>query len=321
MVVKQLLPRKTPLKNPLIAIDLMGCAREPLAIAESVMTEFAKAEGSSFVFLVHESVNLPASFNSVKAPDLFTDKDLPLNAARRKNTSLTLGIKLLASGRASALVTAGDTGTLVAASRLFLTPLLSSRTTALMTKLPTLKGHVLMGDLGAYVNAKAEHFCDFARLGVSFLQAEGIKNPKMAMLNIGQESTKGPAEWVKAHQLLHKFAKEKGIDFIGNIEACDLFMEDLQFVVSDALAGNILLKTAEGIAKMIMKAMKGSHNTPEWIDWSGYPGAILAGLPSPVIKIHGYSTEKAFSSALSSLQNLLQRDVTTKMKVLLQQTC
>lgn len=289
----------------------MGCGKEPVAIAEAVM---AMGSPFRFVFLVHESVKLSASFETKTAPDLFKDNDQPLHVVRKKTTSLIQGIKLLAEGEVEALITPGDTGTLVAASRLFLKPLLSSRTTALMTKLPTLSGHVLLGDLGAYVNAKAEHFCDFARLGIAFLQAEGVSHLKMAMLNIGQESTKGPAAWVEAHHLLKDLAAEKGVSFRGNIEACDLFMQDADLVITDALAGNILLKTAEGVAKMVMKALKGTGQTPSWLDWSGYPGAILAGLQKPLIKVHGYSTEKAFLSALKSLEGLLYRDVIKEMK-------
>lgn len=233
-----------------------------------------------------------------------------------KKTSLTVGIRLVAAGDVAGLITAGDTGTLVTAARLFMKPILPSKHTALMTKLPTLHSPVLLADVGAYVNAKAEHFLDFARLGTALLKAEGQKNIKMAMLNIGRESTKGPLEWTRAYQLLKKFSKEAGIKFAGNIEACDLFMEDLHLVITDALAGNILLKTAEGVAKMVMKATKG-RESPSWLDWSVYPGALLAGLESPIIKVHGYSNEKAFTSALTALHQLLEQRVIAKMQSLL----
>lgn len=312
MVGKQLLLRKQRLPNPEIAIDLMGCGLEPEAIAKAVM-----AEGSSlpyrFRFLVQEDVKLPKIYPVHKAPDCFEEGDAPLVVARRKKTSLTEGIRLVAQGDVVALITAGDTGTLVAASRLFLKPLLPSRTTALMTKLPTRHGPVLLADVGANVNAKAEHFLDFARLGTAFLHASGMKTLKMAMLNIGQESTKGPVEWTKAHQLLKELTD--GVKFRGNIEACDLFMEDLDLVITDALAGNILLKTAEGVAKMIMYAFKNSNgSSSSWLDWSSYPGAILAGLEAPIIKVHGYSNTKAFTSALQSLHGLLDNNTIAKMR-------
>ncbi|MEI6531259.1 MAG: hypothetical protein WCN87_00360 [Chlamydiota bacterium] len=314
MAGNQLLLKKKS-NTPLIAIDLMGCGREPVAIAESVM-----ATGSLFryIFLAHESCKLPSSYAVHYAPDLFTEKDNPLEVARRKKTSLTAGIKLLAEGKVDALITAGDTGTLIASSRLYLNTLLPSRKVALMTKLPTLKGQVLIGDLGANIHVKAEDFLEFAKLSIALLQAEGIARPKMALLNIGQESTKGSPEWVKAYSLLQEFSSEKEVTFLGNIEACDLFTEDVQIVITEALAGNILLKTAEGVAKMVLKALKGSLNLPPWLDWSAYPGALLSGLEVPIIKVHGYSDEKAFLSALASLERLLEEKTMDKMAELLE---
>ncbi len=309
MVENQLLLKKK-FSTPIVAIDLMGCDVEPVAIAKSVM---AAGFPFKYIFIVHESCKLPPCYEAHYASEIFSEKDNPLEVARRKKTSLTMGVQLIAVGKADAFITAGDTGTLIASSRLYLETLLPSKKLALMTKLPTLKGQVLLGDLGANIHVKAEDFLEFAKLGIAFLKASGIAHPKMGFLNIGQESTKGAPEWVKAYLLLQELSSKENVIFHGNIEPCNLFTEDLQLVITEALAGNILLKTAEGVAKMVLKALKGSLEKPLWLDWSDYPGALLVGLKVPVIKVHGYSTDKAFLSAISSIKGLLKEKVIDKM--------
>ena len=314
------LPRtKKPLKPKVtVAVDLMGSSLEPQGLAEALLeVQRAGNLSCSFLFLAHKSLKGSLSLKEQVfwVPDLFDEKDSPLHGVRRKKNSQTEGLRLVAAGHAQGFISAGDTGTLVTAARLFLKRLSKEiKTTALVTELPSLKNPVMLADVGANVHVKASHFVDFAKLGLACLKARGRKKITMGLLNIGQEATKGPSEWKKAYALLKEL---KGASFKGNIEPSNLFTGDVDLIITEALAGNILLKTAEGVAKMVMKTIK-SSSTQKWLDWSSYPGALLAGLEAPVIKVHGYATEKGFASALLFLMDLLDNRFIEKMKKSLQ---
>jgi glycerol-3-phosphate acyltransferase PlsX len=223
----------------------------------------------------------------------------PLLALRRKkNSSLSLGLHLLKNGQVNAFVSAGNTGALVAFSKRILKTFPGLSRPALLALMPTKKKPLAVLDVGANLQAKATQLVQFAHLGSAYQKARGIINPKVGILNIGSEASKGTSEIQLAYKTLSKLPS-----FAGNIEGKSVFDGDVDVLVTDGFTGNIFLKTAEGIASLVLDRIH-THRPSDLDDlrrhlhYAEHPGALLTGVRGAVVKCHGYSTPEAFSNGI-----------------------
>jgi glycerol-3-phosphate acyltransferase PlsX len=232
-----------------------------------------------------------------------------------KGTSMWNAIEAVKSGEAIAAVSAGNTGALMALSMFILRKVEGVHRPALVASWPTRKGVTAMLDLGADIAADAEQLVEFAIMGVAFARAvNGVQNPKVALLNIGEEELKGHESIREAARLLR--TSNLPIDFRGFIEADKIGSADLDVIVTDGFTGNIALKTAEGIAKMISDMLKDALKSGPLamlgaalampalkqfrskMDPRKVNGAVFLGLNGVVVKSHGGTDSVGFAQAI-----------------------
>lgn len=240
--------------------------------------------------------------------------ELPSVALRtKKDSSMRVAINLVRDGQADACVSAGNTGALMAIARFVLKTLPGVDRPAIVSTLPTMKGHVHMLDLGANVDVSAEILFQFAVMGSILTQAvDNNPNPSIGLLNIGEEEIKGNEVVKEAARLL----ADSSLNYFGYVEGDDIYKGTVDIVVCDGFIGNVALKSSEGVAKMIAHFMRESFNR-NWItrlaglmampvlrafkdkiDPRRYNGASLVGLQGIVIKSHGGADEFAFANAI-----------------------
>ncbi len=241
------------------------------------------------------------------ASDRVTASDPPASVLRRKpESSIVVGLKLQREGKADAFISAGSTGAVMATSLFTLRPLPGVDRPAVGTILPTAKAPCLMLDAGANVDCKPQHLVQFAHLGKVYARdLMGRSNPRVALLNIGEEPEKGDERTVETYRLL---AEEKGLNFVGNVEGRDLIRGECDVVVCDGFVGNVLLKFYESVAEFIVGLLVGKlESTPETmnlgevfsvLDYAEYGGAPLLGVDGVSIICHGGSPPKAIRNAV-----------------------
>jgi len=240
--------------------------------------------------------------------------DLPSQALRRKkDSSMRVAINLVNEGRAQACVSAGNTGALMATARFVLKTLPGIDRPAIITALPTIRGHSHVLDLGANIDVDAENLYQFAVMGSVLTRAvDNIERPTVGLLNIGEEEIKGN-EQVK---LAAKLLAGSGLNYFGFVEGDDIYKGTVDVVVCDGFIGNVALKTSEGVAKMITHYMRREFKRNLFtrlagliampvlrafrakVDPRAYNGASLVGLRGIVIKSHGSADVFAFRNAI-----------------------
>lgn len=238
----------------------------------------------------------------------------PAQALRtKKDSSMRVAIDLVKAGRAAAAVSAGNTGALMATARFVLKTLPGIDRPAICTTLPTTRGHVHMLDLGANVDCTPEQLAQFAIMGSILVGAvEGKPNPRIGLLNIGEEDIKGNETVKRAAELL----RASRLNYCGYVEGDEIYTGDLDVIVCDGFVGNVALKTSEGLARMIAHFMRqefqrnvltrlaGLVAQPvlrafrRRVDPRRYNGASLVGLNGTVIKSHGGADRLAFEFAI-----------------------
>ncbi len=332
--VKSLLPE---FSLPAIGIDLMGSDNAPHVILHALFDLALKEESGSFVLfgtspLQKEFSLLLDRFSSLKerlsfhlAEDTILMEENPLHAIRRKkNSSICLGMLLLKEKRINAFVSAGNTGALMTAAKMYLSLLPDIQKPALLALIPTRTKPVAVLDLGASVSCKAGLLIQFAKMGAAYQRTRGILKPKIGLLNIGSEALKGTSEHRLAYQKLQQIGETQGFVFIGNVEAKEAFKGEMDVLVTDGFTGNIFLKTAEGIASLIIDRLQ--ENIPEQqfddlkrylndlqkhLHYAEYPGALLCGVNGIVVKCHGYSSPKAIMNGIKGALRLVKEDFLT----------
>ncbi len=256
--------------------------------------------------------------------------ELPSQALRgKKDSSMRVAINLVKEGAADACVSAGNTGALMATARFVLKTLPGIDRPAIITALPTIKGHTHMLDLGANVDTTAEHLFEFAVMGSVLTSAvENIERPTVALLNIGEEEIKGNEGVKEAAQLL----ASSSLNYIGYVEGDDIFKGAADVVVCDGFVGNVALKTTEGVARMIRHFMKQEFQRnlltkavgllampvlksfARKIDPRLYNGASFVGLQGIVIKSHGNADIFAFTMAINEALIEVEKNVPERIR-------
>ncbi len=256
--------------------------------------------------------------------------DLPSKALRgKKDSSMRVAIDLVKSGEADACVSAGNTGALMATSRFVLKMLPNIDRPAIITALPSIEGQTYVLDLGANVDCSAAHLFQFAVMGSEQVSAVAeIANPRIGLLNIGQEEIKGNEQVKGADELL----SNSSLNYVGFVEGDDIFKGGTDVIVADGFVGNISLKSSEGVAKMISHFMKQEfkrnpltmlaglvalpvlRSLRRRIDPRRYNGASLLGLRGIVIKSHGGADKLAYMNAISIAKKEVLTDVPTRIE-------
>ena len=248
------------------------------------------------------------------APDVIPVEAEPTAILKQyQQSSMARGLQMLANGEGEAFVSAGSTGALVVGGTLIVKRLKGVKRPAIGTVIPCRGGCFLLLDSGANHDCRPEMLRQFGLMGSVFMKRIiGVPNPRVGLVNIGTEETKGTELQVQAYQLM----KEAGYNFIGNVEAREVPLGGCDVAVCDGFTGNILLKTMEGLATLFMGELKAIFmkslpnklaaaavkkdikGLKKQFDSAEYGGALLLGSRSPVIKAHGSSDAKAFYNAI-----------------------
>jgi glycerol-3-phosphate acyltransferase PlsX len=246
----------------------------------------------------------------------------------KKDSSMRVAINLVKQGEASACVSAGNTGALMATARFVLKTLAGIERPAIISALPTMKGHTYVLDLGANVDSSAAHLVQFAVMGSVLAETiENIEQPSVALLNIGSEEIKGNERVKEAARLL----SETDLNYQGFVEGDGLYAGEADVVVCDGFVGNVALKSSEGVVHMIRHYLRQSfkrniftkiagliaspvlkHFRNE-LDPRAYNGANFIGLQGIVIKSHGGADQFAFENAINIAVIEARNNVTEKI--------
>ena len=261
---------------------------------------------------------LPSGVEIAHASEVVEICDNPANAFReKKDSSLTVGLNLLKSGAGDAFVSAGSTGALLSAATLLVKRIKGIRRAALAPVVPTGNGGAVLIDCGANAECPPEYLLQFAYMGSYYAEhVLGRPEPKVGLLNIGAEPSKGTTLQTTVYPMLQEAAKAGRINFVGNVEAREAVEGSVDVIVSDGYSGNIFLKTMEGtglflareIKKMFMKSLLtklaavmvsgGLKQFKKMMDSSEVGGTALLGISKPVIKAHGSSHAYAIKNAV-----------------------
>jgi phosphate acyltransferase len=256
------------------------------------------------------------------APDQLTDQDTPTDAMRKKpRNSIAVGLQAVKEKRAGAFVSAGSTGTVVAAATLGLGCLEGIRRPAIGAIIAGEKHPFLVVDVGANPQPKPMHLAQYALMGSAYYSGTfGIAEPNVGILNIGSEELKGNPLVREARSLM----KQLPIKFHGNVEGLEVFSGDCHVVVTDGFTGNVLLKVSEGVAEYLLRAMFGLMHKAgvepaklkqvqagimPRVDFAEYGGALLLGVDGVVTICHGRSKAPAFANAIRFAQQAMAAEV------------
>lgn len=260
-----------------------------------------------------DATGLPISI--VDATDVITMHDTPADAVRRKRgSSLVVATALHKNGDVDGLVSAGNTGAMVAASLLGLGMLQGVRRPAIASLYPTLKNPAIVLDVGASVDCRPSDLLEFAVMGVAYVRhVLGRDDPKVALVNVGEEPSKGN----ELTRVAHKLLTASDLTFIGNIEGRSILTGEADVIVCDGFVGNVILKLTEGLVHALPKflshaggdAAGGFEGLRSRFDYAEYGGAPLLGVNGAVIIAHGASSEKAIKNAVKVAARFVEADV------------
>jgi glycerol-3-phosphate acyltransferase PlsX len=267
------------------------------------------------------------------ASEVVAMDESPSRALRnKKDSSMRVAIDLVKEGRAQAAVSAGNTGALMAISRFVLKMLPGIERPAIISAIPSLRGHTHMLDLGANAECSSEQLFQFAVMGSALVTAvDGTERPRIALLNIGEEEIKGNETIKQTAALL----AASGLNYVGFVEGDGIFHEDVDVVVCDGFTGNVALKSAEGAIKLVSHFMKQEFtrsglakarglaakpvlkNLAARMDPRGYNGAALLGLKGTVIKSHGGADAYSFANAITIAIKEVQQAVPARISAMM----
>lgn len=321
-------------KNIVISIDAMGGDKSPKIVIEGIALA-AKARPNVKFLIFGDSAKVSPILQKFPelekvcelrhAPEMVHNEDKPSSVIRNRNTSMFMAIDAVRRGEAEAVISAGNTGALMAISKLSLRTINKIHRPAIVSIMPHLYGKYVMLDLGANTECDSVNLCEFAFMGeILARRALGIEKPRVALLNIGSEEMKGKEEIKQAAQMI----KNSDIDmnFIGYIEPHDIQNGLADVVVADGFTGNIALKSIEGTAKQLVKMFKNAIHQSllakvgllfmlpamlkirKIMDPRLYNGAMFIGLNGLSVKSHGGADAFSFSKSIENAVHLVEQD-------------
>ena len=316
-----------------IIVDVAGCDHSEKMVAGAV--EAAKANPEYTIVLVGDGEyikgvvgkSVPANIVIEHAPDIITNDDSPTHALRQKpDSSLVKGFNILNEDDSIGLVSGGSTGAVLTGATLLVKRLPGVMRPVLTSLMPTaIAGKaVCIADCGANVDSKPEFLAQFAVMASVYIRVMyGIENPAVALLSVGTEEKKGDERTKAAHLLL----KDTPVNFVGNMEARDALTGLYDVVVSDGFAGNVLLKSTEGTAKMVMGMLKQTltaslssklgalmmkkslKKLKSAMDYHAYGGGAFLGVKKLVVKTHGSANEISTKASIENIIKMHERHI------------
>ena len=320
--------------NLVISIDAMGGDNSPKVVIEGLALAAKHNADARFLLYGDETrINnyldrIPELKNVCEvrhSEEVVSNEDKPSQVIRNRNTSMYMAIDAVKKGEAKAVVSAGNTGALMAISKLSLRTIQKIHRPAIATTMPHINGKYVMLDLGANTECDATNLFEFALMGnIVAKHTLGIEKPRVALLNIGAEELKGKEEIRDASQLIKN--SKLDINFIGYIEPHEIPNDKADVIIADGFTGNIALKSIEGTARLIIKLIKNAFkksflaklaipfllgvifNIKKNVDPRLYNGAMFVGLNGLSVKSHGGTDALGFSVAVDNAIKLVRRD-------------
>ena len=328
------------MSNYIIAMDAMGGDFAPEAAVKGSIRALRRFKDIEIVLAGPEEKIAPMIANEkdvldririANATEVIGMDESPMMAVRtKKNSSMVVAMKMVKEGQADALVSAGSSGAILVGGQTIVGRIKGIKRPPLAPIIPTETGMSLIIDCGANVDAKAENLVQFAQMGSIYLEnVVGVKNPKVAIVNIGAEEEKGNALVKETIPLLHEC---EGINFIGCIEAREIPHGGADVIVCEAFVGNVILKLYEGLASTLigivktglmstlkskigaLLALPALKETLKDFDAAKYGGAPLLGLNGLVVKAHGNSKAMEITTSINQCVTFKQQDINGKIK-------
>lgn len=319
-----------------VIVDAFGGDNAPLEVLKGCARAVSELGVNIILTGSSEKIKRCAADNGISlsgieiehTDDVFDIHEEPKEITRSgKNTSMALGLRLLAEGKGDAFVSAGSTGALVMGATFIVKRIKGIKRIAPSPVMPADKGNFVLVDAGANTECRPEMLVQFAVMGSAYMEkVMGIMKPKVALLNIGAEDTKGRELETESYKLL----KESGLNFVGNIEARDMPKGEVQVVVTDGFTGNIALKLYEGMGSFFGKKMKWIFSgigkigavfslgkikvLRKQMDYKEVGGSALLGVKETVIKAHGSSDATAFFNAVRQAKKCVESNVTGEIE-------
>lgn len=328
-----------------IILDAMGGDNAPeaavlgaLEAAKLYGTEITLVGRSEAILEVmgrHNITDLPAGVEIAGAEDVVDMHDDPGSVIhKRKNSSMIVGLKLLADGQGDAFVSAGSTGALLTGATLLVKRIRGIRRAAMAPAMPNKAGgKTVIVDCGANAECTAEFLLQFGLVGSAYAKKQlGIAKPRVGLLNIGTEDSKGTSLQKEAYALLKEADGNGLIHFIGNVEGREVLLGGVDVVVCDGFSGNVLLKSIEGTAMFMGSQMKkmfkknifsklgyllcssGVKDMMKLMDYREIGGTQFLGIKKPVIKAHGSSDALAFRNAVRQAMDAASNDILQELE-------
>jgi len=306
-----------------IGLDMMGGDFAPLEAVKGVLEYFQQGNSSATVVLIGDESKLEPLLSEYKVPSdrikivhaeqVIDMHEHPTKALKEKQkSSIAIGFQLLAAGNIDAFISAGNTGAMLVGALFSIKALEGVLRPTISTIIPKENGGTgLLLDVGLNADCKPEQLNQFAIMGSVFAQTIlGIENPKVGLMNVGEEEGKGNILCQATYPLLKE---NKHINFIGNVEGRDVLIDKADVMVCEGYTGNIILKLAESLYDITQR--KNFHD--EYFDrfnFENYGGTPVLGVNKPVIIGHGISQAKSFKNMIVLAQKMIDKDVMQRMK-------
>ena len=321
--------------TPRIALDAMGGDHAPEQVVAGALTAARRLGVEVLLVGPHATVRVALGedgdapgIHVVDAADVIA-MDEHIEAVRTKpQASINVGLRLVKDDAADAFVTAGNTGAALTGALLTLGRVRGISRPALATVVPTRDGLTMLLDVGANADSKPAHLVQFAHMGAATMERMyGIERPRVGLLSIGEEDTKGNQLTIEVNGAL----RASDLNFVGNVEAKELTNHAVDVAVMDGFTGNVLLKTAEGIAELFFDELKKAVKLTPWnmaaglvlkgelrktqrrLDYSEYGGAQLLGVDGVVFVAHGRSNARAIYNAVRAARDAVQTGIMAVM--------
>ena len=302
-----------------LALDMMGGDFAPLEAVKGLQRYFGSGIKDITVVCIGDEEELSPLLVEHKIPQqnisvvptsgVIGYHEPPTRALKEKpEASIPKGFQLLASGKIDAFVSAGNTGAMLVGAMFFLKPLDGILRPTIGSVVPKIGGATgLIVDVGLNVDCKPQHLDQFALLGTLYAKIiSGIENPKVGLLNVGEEEGKGNALCQASFPLLKENSK---INFIGNVEGRDIFYDGADVTVCDGYTGNVVLKMAESFYDIAKSRNVHADEFIDRFDYENYGGTPILGVAKPVIIGHGISSGAAFYNMLLLAQKMVETDL------------
>lgn len=331
----------------IILVDAMGGDNAPDAVIKGAVKAVNEVDSSIMLIGDKEVINskvkqfygkekledISPKFSIYHTTEIITMEDKPTDAIKhKKDSSMVVGFKLLKEGKGDVFISAGNSGALLTGATLLIGRIKGIDRPAMAPMLPAYKKRLMLIDAGANTNCKPINLVQFAQMGTIYLKNTfGIEKPKIGLLNIGTEPTKGNELIKETYQILTNESEKLGINFVGNVEGRDAFSGKIDAIVCDGFTGNVFLKTVEGFGKLVKRslseslkksifstiasipALPGIKRFSKTMDYKEYGGALFLGVKKPVVKAHGSSDEKLFHYTIKQAEEFAKNKAVDMM--------